>query len=231
MKKEIVIANAGERPNQHILRIAGDRSHAANIRRSGDRKQIRQGLQLHAPRDAKHKGYHYQADDIVHQKCRKKPASENDRRQQMGRLQSLQNYFRIPLEEAHQAQVADDQHHRKQKHESGEVDEAQRIRRPHHPEGDHGNRSDDRRAWTVYLEARKLADRENQIARQENDVCRGQAGVWHCRGQDQEHGKRYYQCQERDEICPRIATNQSAGRSHDKSDYAKTADEPQARRH
>ena len=66
--------------------------------------------------------------------------------------------------------LRDDQHHRKQQHDGGEVDRGQRFLRADDPEGDHQDGADDRRSWTVDLHPGKLAQREYEVAAKEDQV-------------------------------------------------------------
>jgi hypothetical protein len=47
--------------------------------------------------------------------------------------------------------IADDQHHREQQHQRGEIDESQRVCRLHNPERHHAHSADNRRARAVNL--------------------------------------------------------------------------------
>src|SRR5262245_32745812 len=42
--EKLAIGDAGERANQHVLRVAGDGRHASDVRRRGDREEIRQRI-------------------------------------------------------------------------------------------------------------------------------------------------------------------------------------------
>ena len=88
----------------------------------------------------------------------------------MMRVQPLDRPFRDPLEEASDAQIRDDEHHRKQEHDRGEVDRLKRLLRSDNAKGHHQHRADDRGAGTVDLHPRKLAEREDEIAAEENQV-------------------------------------------------------------
>ncbi len=177
MRQKIAIMNSRKRADQHVLRIAGDRRHASDVRCCRHRQQIRKGLHPHLARDAQYEGHHDQAHDIVDEEGRQKSAGEHHRGQQVMRPQSPQHRLHVPFEESDQMEVPHDQHHREQKHDGLEVDVAQGIRRTNDPEGDHGYRPDNGRTGAINLQARKLSQREYHIAGQEDGVCGGDANV------------------------------------------------------
>ena len=67
--------------------------------------------------------------------------------------------------------LRDDQHHGKQQDDRGEVDRCQRFAGANDPEGDHQDRADDRGARPVDLHPRELAQRKDDVAADEDDVC------------------------------------------------------------
>ena len=127
MKKEIPVGDAGKRPDEHVLRVAGDGRNAADIRGRCNREQMGQRANPHAFCRGQHKGYHDQADDVVDEKCGQDAAREYDRRQQMVWLQARHHQFRDPVEKARQVQVGDNKHHREQQHQSAEINRAQGL--------------------------------------------------------------------------------------------------------
>ena len=124
---EIEIGDAGQRADEHVLRVARDGRDAADVRRRRHRHQVRAPAATEAAAPCAHERRHHQTDDVVDEKCGQKPAREDNRRQQVMRLQPFDDPFRDPLEEAYQAQVADDQHHREQQHDGGEVNRLERF--------------------------------------------------------------------------------------------------------
>ena len=77
---------------------------------------------------------------------------------------------RDAVEKARQMQVTDDQHHREQQHDGGEVDVAQRVAGAEDAEGEHQHSADNRHAGAVNFPAGKFADGEHQIAGEEDQV-------------------------------------------------------------
>jgi hypothetical protein len=72
--------------------------------------------------------------------------------------------------------VRDDEHHREEEDDRREIDRRQRLRRADDPEGDHQDGADDRRSRAIDLHPWKLAEREDEIAAEENqgsgkDAC------------------------------------------------------------
>ena len=95
----------------------------------------------------------------------------------MSGSQTPQDELDAPLEKAHKVQVAHDQHHRKEQHNGGKVDEMQRRARRHNAERYHGHRADDRRPRPVDLESRKFSQGKDEITCDENRVRRNQVDV------------------------------------------------------
>ncbi len=100
-------------------------------------------------------------------------------------MQTLDDQFRDPIEETREAQIRDDQHHRKQQHDGREVDRRQRLARAHDAECHHEYGADDRRTGTIDLQARKLPESKNDVAAEEDqisgkDACVGQKGCQQC---------------------------------------------------
>ena len=127
VQQEIAISQPGERADEHVLRVAGDGGHAANVRSGGDGEQIGQRLQLHLPRSDQRERNHHQADDVVDEECRQHAGDEDDGGQQVARFEALDDLGGDPVEEAGEMQAADDHHHGEQQDERAEVDEAQRL--------------------------------------------------------------------------------------------------------
>ena len=93
------------------------------------------------------------------------------------RLQTTQHRLRIPLEESHQVQVPNNQHHREQEYDRLEVNVAERVCGLHDAEGDHRHRPDDGRARAIDFQPGKLSQRENHVAGEEDGVGGGDANV------------------------------------------------------
>ncbi len=134
-------------------------------------------MEPHPPRDVQHEWHHDQTHDVIDEECRENAASEDHRRQQVCRVQPAQHQFADPFKEAHQVQVADNEHHGEQQDNGSEVDEVQRLARAHDAGGNHGDGADDRRSRAVDLQPGKLAQGENQIAGEEDAIGRQQACV------------------------------------------------------
>ena len=95
---------------------------------------------------------------------------QDDRRQQVMRVQPLDDRFGEPLEEPAQPQVGHDHHHREQQDDGREVDRSQGLVGPDDAEGHHQDGADDRRAGAVDLHPRELAEREDEVAAEENEI-------------------------------------------------------------
>ena len=64
------IRDSGERPDHHVLRVAGDRRHAAAIGGGRDRDQIGQRIAAERANHLQHDRRHDEADRVVDQKGR-----------------------------------------------------------------------------------------------------------------------------------------------------------------
>lgn len=89
---------------------------------------------MHPPRYAEHERHHHEADNVVDKERREKSAGENDCGQKLVGIKLPQHCLRIPLKEADQVQVSDNQHHCEQQIDRLEVDVTQCVHRPHHAE-------------------------------------------------------------------------------------------------
>ena len=156
MPQEVAVTNPRKRPDQHVLRVTRDGGHTANVRGGSYGQQIGQRGKFHPLGSAQDERNHHQADDVVDEECREEAAGENHRGQKQARFQTPQNRFRVPFEESHQMEVADDQHHRKEQDDGSEVDEVQRLARSHDAECDHGNGANDGGTRAVNLRSGKF---------------------------------------------------------------------------
>jgi hypothetical protein len=65
-------------PDDHVLRIADERGHAADICASRERDEKREQWQLSAPDNRHHKRCEHQANRVVHQQGGEDSRSERD---------------------------------------------------------------------------------------------------------------------------------------------------------
>jgi len=65
-------------------------------------------------------------------------------------------------------QVSHDEHHRKEQHNSSEMDEIQGVVWPHGTRGEHENGPDDGSARSIDLHSRKFPKRDYDLAGNEN---------------------------------------------------------------
>jgi arylsulfatase A-like enzyme len=166
------VRHAGQRPDEHVLRVAGDRRHAADVRRRRHRDHVGHDRDVQAPRHLDHDWRHDQADHVVDEKGGQDPAREHDGRQQVVWVQARDEPAGDGVEEAGQPEVAGDHHHREQQDDRGEVDRGEGLACADDAEGDHEHGADDRCARAIDLHAREGAKREHQIAAGEDQVRR-----------------------------------------------------------
>ena len=67
------IRDLRQRPDHHVLRVAGDRRHAAAIGGGRDRDQIGQGIAVERANDLQHDRRHDETDRVVDQEGRQDP--------------------------------------------------------------------------------------------------------------------------------------------------------------
>ena len=85
-------------------------------------------------------------------------------------FQPPQDKLHVPLEESHQVKIAHDQHHRKEQHDGGKINEMQGLAGGHDPECHHGDGADNRRPGAVNLEPRELPQSKYEVTGDENGI-------------------------------------------------------------
>ena len=179
VQQKIAVSDARERANQHVLRVAGNGRHAADVRRGRDRQQVRKRRQPHTLGNGKNERHHDQAHDVVNEECRQNPAGEDHRRQQVSGLQPPQHQLRIPLEEARKVEAPHDQHHGEKQDQSGKVDVVERVAGLHDARPHHGYAADHGCPRPVDLQPGELTQRKDQVAGKKDNVRCHHAGVRH----------------------------------------------------
>ncbi len=170
VREEVAVADGGGRSNQHVLRIAGNGRDTADVGRRGQRQQVGNGPEPHAAREVDQEGRQHQANDVVDEECREQPSGEDHRAQQVSRTDSHHQELGDAIEEAGEAQPADDQHHGEEQDDGGEVDGADGVSGADDADGNHQDRADDRRAGAVDLHPRKFSDGEDQVRGREDRI-------------------------------------------------------------
>ena len=170
VEEKIPIADSRKRSNQHVLRIARNRGHAADIGPRGNGEQIRQRREFGAAGYGKHKRHHDETNNVVHQECGKHPAREHDGREKVRQLETAEDKFDAPLEEAREVETPDNQHHREKQNNRGEINEVQRLLGGDDAKCHHGDGADDRCSGPIDFEPRKFPQGKNQITGNEDDI-------------------------------------------------------------
>ena len=83
---EIGIADVGDRPDDHVLRVAGDGGDTAGIGGYGDGEEVGYRIPLEPPDKIEDQRRHHQADRVVDQEGGEKAGDQNDGREQDERM-------------------------------------------------------------------------------------------------------------------------------------------------
>ena len=160
---EVDVADPGQRADQHVLRVAGDRRDAADVRRRRYRDHVR-----HRPAGrgggpaGSTNGVITRQTTSLTRNADSSPLLKINGRQQVMRVQPDDNPLGDPVEEADDPQVPGHQHHREQQDDGGEVDRAERLAGADDTKGHHQHGADDRRARPIDPHPGELAEREDQ---------------------------------------------------------------------
>ena len=85
------------------------------------------------------------------------------------RLEPQNDVFSDPFEETAKVQISNDQHHGEQKGNRRKIDNPQGVLRAHNARGHDQHRTDDGGPWAINLQARKLAQGEDEITGEKDD--------------------------------------------------------------
>ena len=174
MRQEVAIADTRDRADQHVLRIAGNGRHTANVGSRGQSQEIRQRAHTHSFADIEHQRRHEQANHIVHQERRQNSTGEDDSRKQLAGSE-MENYaVGHPVEESCQMQAGYDQHHGEEQYQRAEVDALDGALRRKNAADKHQYRADDRHGRPIDLRSRQASEGEDEITGEEDGPRRNQ---------------------------------------------------------
>ena len=167
--EEGAVADVRQAGDQHVLRVAGDRRDAADVRAGDEREQVGQRPVAAGARQLDEDRGEDEADRVVDEERREDAAGEDDRHQQQRRLvHARADPLHGGAEEPRHAQVRDEHHHAEEQHQRAEVDVAVGLVERDDAGGDHQRGADDGGAGAVDSQVRGAADGEDEIGEEED---------------------------------------------------------------
>ena len=164
------IGYAGERSDHHILRISGDRRHAAAIGRGRDRDQIGQRIAAERTHHLQHDRRHDETDRVIDQKGRQDARHHRyDDEQQERRMRIFDGERAKRPECAGHLEMRNHDHHAEQKRDRVEVDCAESFLEAQGPDRDHRRAAEESDARAVETQAWNPAYRDADIGQDQND--------------------------------------------------------------
>ena len=164
------VGNLRQGSNDHVLRIAGDRRHAAGVGRHGDGQQVGHRVSFQPHHEIEHQRSHDDANGVVDEERRKHAGDRDHRAEKDERMaRPGDRPRRYKAEEARQAEVGDDDHHPEEERDRRHIDGRERLAEIEHVEGDHQAAAKERRAGAVQPIARQAADRHDHVGGGEDD--------------------------------------------------------------
>lgn len=110
--EEAAEGDAARDPHQHVLRIAGERGHAADVRREAQRQQVGDRRQRRAASRRQHDRREQQTDRVVDEERREESGSEDEQDQQLPwRFRDADDRGCHRVEEPGESKVRDHDHH------------------------------------------------------------------------------------------------------------------------
>lgn len=168
--REASVADARERPHDHVLRVAGEGGGAPGVGAEGGGEQVGEGGQLGVVHDAQHQRRHHEADGVVHQhggqgaRRQGEPPQEGPRRPHRG-----DHLPAGPAEEAGLPQVGGEHHHPQEQAHRVAVHGFAGLGGGEHPRRHHQHRPEQRRRRAVEREPGEPAAGHGQIGEGEDD--------------------------------------------------------------
>jgi hypothetical protein len=171
-QQEGPVADPREAAHQHVLRVAGQRGHAAHVGRGGERDQVRHRRQAELPREIQDDGRHDETYHVVDEERGEHAGRDDDQGQQPDRrVGPPHRHVGHEAEEAREAQVGSHDHHAEEEHQGVGVHRGHGAL-PRQNAGDHDERAtDDGEAGAIHAEERQPAERQAQVGADERDQC------------------------------------------------------------
>ena len=158
-----------ESPDQHVLRIAGDRCRRADVGGHRHREQIRHRIAAEGEGEVEHQRRQDQADRVIDEERGGDARHHDDGGEERDRpVRTCRHPGGGEREETGEPQVGDHDHHPEQEGDGVDVDGPIGRRQGHGARSHHQAGADQRDARPVDGEARHPADRQGKVARGEN---------------------------------------------------------------
>ena len=168
-REERAVADLRQAGDQHVLRVAGDRGDAADVRAGGERQQVGQRPVPARARQLDQDRREDQADRVVDEQRREDAADEDDGDEQQRRLvHAGADPLHRGAEESRHAQVRDEHHHAEEQHQGAEVDVPVGLVERDDAGGDHQRGADDGGAGAVDSQVGCAADGEDEVGEEED---------------------------------------------------------------
>ena len=162
------IGNPRRRSDHHVLRIAGDRRHAAAVGGGGGRNEIGNRVAPKRTHDLHDDRRHHEADRVIDQKGGKHAGENRDRDQEDERRMGVLDRERPQgPERARDFQVRHHDHHADQERDGVEVDGAEGLIEAQGAERDHRRAAEEGDARAVEAQAGNAAGRDPDIGRRQ----------------------------------------------------------------
>ncbi len=167
------IGNPRQRPDHHVLRVAGDRRHAAAIGGGGDRDQIRQRIAVERADDLQHDRRHNEADRIIDEEGGQEPGQHGHGDQEDERRAGVVDRKRAERPEcARNLEVRDHDHHAEEERDGVEIDRPEGVLEAQRPKRDHRRAAEERDPRAIEPEAGNAARRDPDIGQDEDEKRR-----------------------------------------------------------
>ena len=161
-------------PHQHVLRVAGDGEHRADIRAHGKADEVHVGPHAEGQERGEEDRSHDQANRVVDEERGEQASADHDGEEQPSRRPgALEHELRGPLEESSYLEVADDQHHAEQEDEHVEVHGGVRVLERQHAEHDHRDGPDQAGRGPIEVDERQPLDGDEEIGCDEDQETGG----------------------------------------------------------
>ena len=167
------IGDAGERPDHHVLRVSGDRRHAAAIGSRRDRDQIGQRIAAERTHHLQHDRRHDKADRVIDQKGRQNARHQrHDDEQHERRMRMFDGEPAERPESAGHLEMRDHDHHAEQERDRIEIDGAKGFLEAQGTDRDHRRAAKKGDAGAVEPQAGNAANGDANIGQDEDDERR-----------------------------------------------------------
>jgi len=156
--------------DERVLRISGDGHHRADIRRSGERDEIRKFREMQTVGDGENDGREDEADGVVHEKRGENSGGEDEQHEELeARACERGDVDGDPVEEMRDLEMRDENHDAEEEDDGVPTDRAIRAVERDNSRKHHGYRSAKRRSGAVEMAATSAFDGDENVGDEKND--------------------------------------------------------------